>query len=67
MVEVQHTITVRIPIEIDGKKTTRQVQINCPPFLSDDALDVLLMSYRTEHPDHKVISKSWRSNDLQPK
>ncbi len=57
---VQHTITVRI-----GKQ---QVVINCPPYLSEDALDVMLMTYRDEHPDHKIISKTWRSNaTVQPK
>lgn len=60
MSDVQHTITVRI-----GKQ---QMTINCPPYLSPEALDVMLMSYRDEHPDHKIISKSWRSNaPIQPK
>lgn len=59
MTEIQHTISVRI-----GKQI---VKINCPPYLSPEALDVMLMTYRAEHPDHKIVSKSWRTDGIQPK
>lgn len=59
MTEIQHTLSVRIDKQI--------VKINCPPYLSNDALDVLLTEYKMAHPTHKIVSKSWRSDGpVQP-
>lgn len=59
---IQHTLTVRVPIDIDGMKTSRLTIINCPPYLSNDALDVLLTEYKMANPTHRIISKSWSAN-----